>query len=285
MATESAEEHLYEAPLTEAPFGLLGVNFYESLEGKKRWNIRSQFAELHRKEDYAFMKGVDADFFSDKTGNIVETRSDYGRSQLERQKVELDGRVTIKSHRGYLFEMDTLNYDGNSHEFTTEDLVKMKGPKVTSPTMYLKGTGLWGDIDDEHFILHRNVTAQRRLKDNGWMRINSKAGEFYTEQERAVFTGSVHSTLPKAAIDSDYFEVTTSQDKESVQARGNVHLTQKNTRGVAENAYMEVGSNQIILEGNARVDSKGNQMRGRRIVIYSEEDRIEVEGAEGKISQ
>ncbi len=285
QASLESEEGLYEAPLTEAPFGLLGVNFYESTDGVKRWNIRSKFAELHRKDSYAFMKEVDADFFASTTGNQIVTRSNYGRSQMEKQKVELDGDVSIKSRRGYLFEMDKLDYDGNSHEFTTEDLVRMKGPDILKPAMFLRGTGLLGNIDTEHFYLKKNVSAQRQLHSTQWLKITSHAGEFFTEDERAVFTGKVHSTLPKTVIDSDLVELTVTSDKESIRASGNVVLKQRNSVGRAENAFMEVGSNQVILEGNASVNSKDNEVKGRRIVLYSDEDRIEVEGAEGKVSQ
>jgi LPS export ABC transporter protein LptC/lipopolysaccharide transport protein LptA len=282
---QSSEEGLYRASITEAPFGLLGVNFFESTFGRKRWNIRSKFAELHRKDNYAFMKAVDADFFAEKTGNIIQTRSDYGRSQLDKQVVELDGKVTIKSRRGYIFEMERLNYEGNSHGFSTEDFVRMRGPNVAKPAMFLRGTGMTGNIDDEHFYLKRNVSAQRQLKTSEWMKITSRSGEFFTEDQRAIFTGQVRSVLPKTAIESDMMELSMVNEKESIRAKGNVILRQRQSVGHAASAYMEVGSSQIVLEGNARVDSKDNEIRGQKIVLYSDEDRIEVEQAEGKVSQ
>jgi LPS export ABC transporter protein LptC/lipopolysaccharide transport protein LptA len=281
----TSEEGLYRASLTEAPFGLLAMNFFETSEGKKRWNIRSKFAEMHRKDNYAFMKQVDADFFGSKTGNVIQTQSDYGRSRLDKQIVELEGKVTIRSRRGYLFEMDKVNYEGSSHGFSTEDAVRMRGPSISHPAMYLRGTGMIGNIDDEHFSLKRNVTAQRQLKSADWLRISSKSGEFYTEEQRATFAGQVHSILPKAVIDSDTFELTLGGDKEAIKARGNVVLKQKKSIGHAANAYMEVGSSQIILEGNARVNSKDNEIRGERIRLFSDDDRIEVEKAEGQVRQ
>jgi LPS export ABC transporter protein LptC/lipopolysaccharide transport protein LptA len=282
---EVAGEQLYKSSLTQAPFGLLGVNFYESNEGKKRWNIKSKFAELHRKENYAYLKDVTADFFAEKTGNMVQTKSRYGRSLIDKSLVELEGDVTIHSRRGYLFEMDTLHYDGKSHEFTTEDQVHMKGPSVVHPTMFLRGTGLDGNIDSEHFVIKRNCNAQRQLKNSEWLRINSRSGEFFTEEQRAIFTGKVHSMLPKVTIDSDLFELSVVEEKESLFAKGNVKLHQKDKLGSAEMAFMEIGSSRIVLEGNARIDSKDNQIRGRKIVLYSDDDRVEVESAEGRVAQ
>lgn len=279
----SSEEGLYKSSLTQAPFGMLGVNFFESDDGKKRWNIRSKFAELHRKENYAFMQEVNADFFAEKTGNMVQTKSNYGRSHIDKRVVELEGDVSIQSRRGYLFEMDRLNYDGTNNEFTTDDPINMKGPSVARPTMFLKGTGLVGNIDTEHFLVKKSVTAQRQLKNLDWLKITSRSGEFFTEDQRAVFIGKVRSSLPKVTIDSDIFELNITQERESIQARGNVLLRQKDKVGRAEMASMEVGTNKIVLEGNARIDSKDNQILGRRIVLYSDEDRVEVEAAEGKV--
>lgn len=283
----SHEEEIYASQLAKAPFGLLGVNFYESFQGKKRWNIQSRFAEMHRKENYAFMEDVNADFFSDRTGNRVHTKSRYGRSRLDQQKIELEGDVSIHSKRGYLFEMDRLNYDGTSHEFSSEDPVSMKGPSVAQPQMTLNGQGLLGNIDTEHFLVKKNVVAQRRLKSAEWLKITSRSGEFFTEEQRAVFVGKVRAAMPRLSIDSDIFELSINEEKEAILARGNVTLRQKQMVGTADSAGMEVGSSRLVLEGNARIDSKNNEksseIRGRRIVVYTDEDRIEVESAQGSV--
>ena len=126
-------EDLYKSTITNANFGLLGVRFYDSSEGKKHWFMRSKFAELHRKENYAYLQEVNTEFFAEKTGNVISTKSNYGRSLIEKEQVELEGNVMIRSKRGYLFTMDKLNYNGKTHEFETEDLVKMRGPVVSAP--------------------------------------------------------------------------------------------------------------------------------------------------------
>ena len=147
--------------------------------------------------------------------------------------------------------------------------------------MILKGIGLHADIDTEHFILKRNVTAQKRLKTSEWLRIASQSGEFFTNDQRAIFIGKVRSIFPTMTIDSDIFEVSTSNDHESLLARGNVVLKSKDRIGRAESAAVEVGSNEIVLEGKARIDSKENNIQGQRIVIFSDSDRVVVDQAEG----
>jgi len=277
-----SQEELYRSNLTNANFGLLGVRFYESLEGQPHWKIESQFAELHRKENYLFLKSVIANFFSESTRNKILTKSDYGRSWTEKNYVELDGNVSIESGKGYLFWMNHLNYDGNKHEFTSNDVVQMKGPNINRPIMFLKGTGLTAQINKEHFILNRNVSSQKRLQNGQWIKINSKAGEFFTHESRAVFIGSVKSSMPNAVITSDVFELNPEENQENAQAFGNVTLKNKDRTGYAQKAYLEVGGNEIILEGKARLEADGNVIEGKKIKLFSDDDRVEVEDAEGK---
>ena len=88
-------EGLCKSSLTKANFGLLGTDFFETANGRKQWNIRSEFSELHRKESYCFMKVVNADFFASETGNKVSTISDFGRSWLETGVVDAVKSISL----------------------------------------------------------------------------------------------------------------------------------------------------------------------------------------------
>lgn len=247
------QEDLYRSDLTQANLGLLGVRFYESQDGKPRWEINSKFAELHRKENYAFLKTVTAHFFSETNQNNITSKSDYGRSWTDKNRIELDGNVEIQSTQGYLFWMNHLTYDGKNHEFTSNDTVNMKGPDVRNPMMFLKGIGLIANISKDHFILNHDVSAKKKLNTGDWLRITSKKGEFFTADSIAVFVE-------------------------------NVVIKNKNLRGEAEKAILEVGGNQVVLEGKAKIKSDDNLIQGKRIKLYTDDDRIEVEEAEGKTS-
>lgn len=280
--SEPQQEALYRSEITQANFGLLGVRFYESQEGQPRWEINSEFAELHRKENYAFLKNVNSFFFSDTTQNKIKSKSDYGRSWTDKNIIELNGNVSIESSRGYLFWMDHLTYDGKQHEFKSDDLVQMKGPNPKRPVMLLKGVGLNAQISKEHFILNHNVSSQKKLKSGDWLKVFSKSGEFFTGESRAIFLGGVKSKMPGMNITSDVFEFSSEEGQENVQAFGHVVLRNKDRIGYAERAFLEVGGSEIILEGKARIESGGNIIQGKRIKLYSDDDRIEVEQAEGR---
>ncbi|NDC26116.1 MAG: LPS export ABC transporter periplasmic protein LptC, partial [Proteobacteria bacterium] len=200
---QKSGEGLYKSVSTKANFGLMGVRYYESSQGRKHWHIESRYAELHRKENYAFLTDVVAEFFAKNTGNVVSTHSDYGRSWNDKNLIELEGHVTIQSKKGYLFEMDRMNYHSAKHEFTSEEFVRMKGPNVEHPTMFLTGVGLHADIDREQFLLKSKVVSERRLKNSGSLKIQSDSGQFFTDESRSVFTGKVKAKMPSTVIDCD----------------------------------------------------------------------------------
>ena len=192
-----------------------------------------------------------ASFFSETTQNNIFSKSDYGRSWTERNMVELEGNVSIQSSKGYLFSMNRLNYDGKKHEFTSRDTVQMKGPNLKNPIMFLKGTGLKANISREHFILNREVSSQKRVEDGGWLKISSKSGEFFTAESRAIFVE-------------------------------NVVIKNKDKTGFADKAFLDVSGNEIILEGNAKIESGTHLIEGKRIKLFTDDDRIEVDQAEGR---
>jgi LPS export ABC transporter protein LptC len=204
----SVGEGLYKSELTKASSGLLGARFFESFEGRPSWNIRSEFAELHRQKDsYAFMKQVTADFFSGPKGNTIKTLSDYGRSHFDKRLVELEGNVVVRSQQGYRFTMDRLDYYGKTRRFRSNDWVQMAGPNIEKPEMFVTGTGFDGYLDSENFVFRKNTRARRRLSTQEWIRVQSASSEFQPSANRAVFHQNVKTLLPDLRIESDQLEM------------------------------------------------------------------------------
>lgn len=274
-------EGLYKSISTKANFGLMGLRYYESAAGRKHWHIESKFAELHRKDNYAFLNEVTAQFFAKNTGNTVTTLSQYGRSWSDKNLIELEGDVRIQSKKGYLFEMDKMNYNSKQHEFLSEDFVKMRGPDIQRPKMLLSGTGLQADIDHEEFVLNENVIAERKMKGSGSLKITSSSGQFFTHESRSVFLGNVKAKMPGTSIESDVFELSMDQEDETIAASGNVKLQNRGRVATAESALIELNGTEVVLEGKARIESENGRVEGRRIKIYTDDDRIDVEEASG----
>lgn len=280
-ASEPASQ--FRSPLTEASFGMLGFHLYETKDGRPYWNLQSRFAELQQQTNFAFMQSIEGQFFS-QAGNVVTTTGDSGRSGLGERWVELEGNVAIRSRQGYLFQMERVMYEGKRHEFHSDVWVTMKGPDVEKPDLFLKGEGMLARIDEERYLLRSNVTGRKRLASLEWMDIESRTGEFFSADSRAVFRGNVRSQMPQMRIESDEFELESSGSKgERILARGNVRVKARERVGRAQSALIDVGSNRLVLAGAASVQEQGNKLEGERIVLYTDEDRVEVVGARGNI--
>lgn len=279
--SQKAGEGLYKAVSTKAAFGMSGVRYYESSQGRKHWYIESKFAELHKKENYAFLTDVKAQFYAKTTGNVVTTQSDYGRSWTDKDLIELEGHVSIRSQKGYLFEMDKMNYFSKTHQFISEDFVKMRGPDIHKPVMLLSGTGLEADIDREEFLIKKDVVAEKKIKNSKSLKIRSKMGQFFTHESRSVFIENVRAKMPDTSIECDIMELSLNEEQESIAAQGSVRLINQDRIATAETALIELGGTEIILEGKAKIDSKDNIIEGRRIKLFTDDDRIEVEEASG----
>ncbi|MCB0418792.1 MAG: LPS export ABC transporter periplasmic protein LptC, partial [Bdellovibrionales bacterium] len=207
----NSKEQLFRSTLTDAQLGILGFHLYETREGKRYWNIESQFAELYRESNQTLMRKVTAEFFSQNSDNVVTTRGDRGRSEIEKNLVELEGNVFVSSRRGYVFNLDEVTYRGNTHELQSDSPVSMKGPDPELPTMYIKGDGLQAFINEEFYKVRKNVRGRKRLSDQRWLHIASTSGEFFPDYERARFYGKVRSSIQDLEIDSERLEVATSE--------------------------------------------------------------------------
>lgn len=73
-------------------------------------------------------------------------------------------------------------------------------------------------------------------------------------------------------------------NSETMSAQGKVVLRNKDRVGYAESALIQLGGNEITLSGKARIESKGNRIEGRTIRLYTDDDRIDVEEASGRVT-
>jgi len=178
-----------------------------------------------------------------------------------------------------------MNYNSRYHEFTSEDRVEMRGPDTENPSMFLSGIGLQADIDKEQFLLKRKVSAERKMKGTGTLKITSQVGQFFTDESRAVFIEKVKARMPLTSIECDVFELSMDGSNETVTATGNVTLKNRGRIASAESALIELNGTEVILEGKARIESDENRIEGKKIKIYTDDDRIDVEEASGSLQQ
>src|SRR5690606_34952201 len=161
----------------------------------------------------------------------------------------------------------------------------MLGPDVSSPKMHLAGVGMLGFLDQEHFKVKRKVKAKRKLSTSEWLEIDARSGEFFTESEKAIFTGAVDSSLPGLRIRSERFEFSADNTQEFLLAQGKVTVFSRDREGKAKRAEILLNEDAVVLIGDASVVDGSNIIRGEQITLYGGNDRIEVERAVGSMQK
>lgn len=95
----------------------------------------------------------------------------------------------------------------------------------------------------------------------------------------ATFIGDVSVVDPQFRMTSDrmivYFEGT--NDVRQVKAAGNVQVFSEDRRAYADEAYYTKAEEQIILVGNASLQRGLDAVRGDRITIWLNDERVECE--------
>lgn len=286
-AAASAAESLYRATASStAMLGLKGVRLYQSNEGKPRWKMVAEGAEIFRAENYCLFQRIDAEFFS-TSGNVVRSSSDYGSSKLNPQsdfeEIELQGNVVVVSSQGYRMRVDTLVYDGPKHQLRSGDPVELTGPDPAKPAVVLKGKGLIGDVEVERFRLLKDVTVDRQLSGSERrLKVSARTGEFFTAEHRAVFSKNAKARLPELEVQADRIELAFGGALESMQAQGGVRLKSRDRQGRADAATFDLSTGAVVLKGTAEVSSPEGEVKGNRISFDMDGDRFEVDSAEGR---
>ena len=286
-ASATNAESLYRATeASTAMFGLKGVRLFQSNEGKPRWKMVAEGAELFRSENYCLFQKIDAEFFS-TTGNVIRSQSDTGRSKLDPQsdfeEIELQGNVVVHSSQGYRMRTATLTYDSPKHELRSNDAVEFAGPNPAKPQIVLRGKGLIGDLEVERFRLLKDVTVDRKLSGSERrLRVTSRTGEFFTAEHRSVFSKNARARLPELEVEADRIELVFGGVAESMTAQGSVRLKSRDRKGRADGATFDLSTGGVLLKGAAEVSSPEGEVKGNRISFDLDGDRFEVDAAEGK---
>ena len=102
--------------------------------------------------------------------------------------------------------------------------------------------------------------------------------------KRISFIGNVVTTRGDMVIRSDGLDVYNSSSGEGtdkirkIVARGNVHLEQGSKRASGDKAVYLASEQTVVLTGRVRAWDGDNEVTGRRITIYLDEDKSVVEG-------
>jgi len=138
---------------TEEDILVEGIRFSEWEEDRLVWQMGAERTRYHHKEKKANLEQVEVTFFPATGGKMLLWANlvDY---DVRTKGLRASDSVRGKSDQGYDFTTESLLYDGDKREVTTDDQVTLVKDRLT-----IQGTGMQGSLADHRFRLLSEVRA------------------------------------------------------------------------------------------------------------------------------
>jgi len=114
--------------------------------------------------------------------------------------------------------------------------------------------------------------AQNKVK------IESDSLKYFGNRNVSYFSGNVFVKSDNLTMHSDNMSVyfNDNREPEKIVAEGNVSITKQELYALSNKAEMLMNENVIKLSGDVRVWQGENYLEGQQVIIYNDENRIEV---------
>ncbi|TYB33322.1 MAG: lipopolysaccharide transport periplasmic protein LptA [Flexistipes sinusarabici] len=114
------------------------------------------------------------------------------------------------------------------------------------------------------------------------VQIESDSLKYFGEKNISYFTGNVVVKSDNMTIHSDNMSVyfNDNREPEKIVAEGNVSITRQEMYALSKKAEMLMNENVIKLSEDVRVWQGENYLEGQQVIIYNDENRIEVKKSE-----
>ncbi len=152
--------HIRQMPVQEVleslPQGvdlaLDNLNYTETQDGRKRWNLVSDRAEYLRSSNLVRLTPVQLDFYEAGTFGSLSLTAAHGEFQEDSRQVNVWGDVTVVGAQGERLQTESLRYDDLQRQLSTAAEIQ-----YLTPRMKLTGVGLLVDLNKNTLVLEKNV--------------------------------------------------------------------------------------------------------------------------------
>jgi LPS export ABC transporter protein LptC len=135
---------------TTADLTLDDIHYVETKGKKKEWELKAKSGQHFREADFTTLEDLAVTFYAEG-GRIITLKGNKG-SMKERKEIKVWGDVVITSSDGYRVATNSLRYDRDKQQITTEDPVVLDGKGVE-----VRGVGLVVDLKTKKVSILRKV--------------------------------------------------------------------------------------------------------------------------------
>ena len=126
------------------------IHYVETKGNKKEWELWAQSGQHFRQDDYTSLQDLTVTFYAEE-GRIITLRGNEG-SMKGRKEIEVRGDVVITSSDGYRVSTDSLRFDDEKRQISTDDPVIFEGKGL-----HIKGIGAVVDLKTKKLSILKKV--------------------------------------------------------------------------------------------------------------------------------
>ena len=235
--------------------------------GAKKWKLDGKSAEMENGR--VKIDEVSALAFGDTTS--IKLKAKKGNFDREKGIVHLRDNVIIKATDGTTLKTDSLDWDTDTKNASTDELVSIKKSDFEA-----RGTGAEVDLKDKTAELKRDVTANIASPETGGGLLEPSRSREATVitcdgpleidygKNRATFRNNVQVRDKEGDIFADRIDVYLKPDTKQVRcvvARGNVRIVNGGSVTYSEKAIYLVDQGRVILPKRPRLVIKDQGKR------------------------
>jgi len=245
-----------------------------SKDGKKKWNLTSESAEIYSMKKIKLTNPTGSLYEYDKLS--MELKADEGFYERDKKNISLKDNVVIEQKDGKgSIRTDSLDWNSETATLSTEDSIKLEKDNVI-----LVGDKMQVKKDEQTAELKENVKLKVFGEDE------SKHPTILTSQGKMVvnyneniieFYDKVIVTDPRAILKADYVKIYINKEKQNLEkvfCSGNVEIEQEDKRAVSNEAVYDGINKTIVLTGEPRIMRGENLLGADKITFYIEDERV-----------
>ncbi len=148
-------EEILEALPENVDLALKKIDYTETREGVRRWNLIADSADYNVKKGTSAIQNVLMTFYNEKGDEAGTLTAQRGETESDSKMVSVYGDVVVTGVQGYTFYADQLDYSDASRVISTESPVR-----IVTERMELTGKGLHLNVDTQAYRLSSDVKGR-----------------------------------------------------------------------------------------------------------------------------
>jgi lipopolysaccharide export system protein LptA len=268
------------------------LKYTESEGGKTLYEIESGQAKFFKDESRTEFTDIRVTFFYQDQYEIVVTGK-RGVLNTDSKDITISDDVKITAAGDYTMTANTLTYNADSHEISTDDLITVTGPKAD-----FSGRGLAFNLDTEELSIKSDVSttiigegtaalpptgtaaSETGLTDIGRLDspvhitsagfMGSRKGSFFR------YTGGAVVTYKDASLTAPSITVYVDPDAGKIRrivADGGARLHQADLKGTAGTMTLDYVKKVLTLEHNPVIWRGDDMVKGDKILYLLDEKK------------